>query len=60
MTALLNDAELIDRILAHVDAKSTDKGTVVWREPAENYRSPERFAAELQVCLLYTSPSPRD
>lgn len=49
MSALLDDAELIDRILAHVDARSTDKGTVVWCEPAENYRSPERFDAELQV-----------
>ena len=49
MTALLNDADLIDRILSHVDGQSTDKGTTVWREPAANYISPERFAAELEV-----------
>lgn len=49
MTALLNDPALVDRILAHVDAKSTDKGATVWREPAENYSSPERFAQELAV-----------
>eukprot|EP01136_Pigoraptor_vietnamica_P034690 Opistho-1_new@98963 len=49
MSALLNDVELVDRILAHVDAKSTDKGTSVWREPAANYSSPERFAAEMEV-----------
>lgn len=49
MTTLLNDTDLVDRILAHVDARSTDKGTTVWREPAENYISPERFARELEV-----------
>ena len=49
MTARLNDLELVDRILAHVDGKSTDKGATVWREPAENYSSPERFAQELAV-----------
>ncbi len=49
MSALLNDVELVDRILAHVDGQSTDKGTSMWREPAENYSSPERFAAELDV-----------
>ncbi len=49
MSALLNDVELVDRLLAHVDGNSTDKGTSVWREPAENYSSPERFASELEV-----------
>jgi choline monooxygenase len=49
MTARLNDPELVDRILAHVDGMSTDKGATVWREPAENYSSPERFAQELAV-----------
>jgi choline monooxygenase len=49
LSALLNDAALIDRILSHVDAKTTDKGTSVWREPVANYTSPERFAAELEV-----------
>lgn len=49
MPALLNDHDLVDRILAHVDGQSTDKGTTVWREPAANYTSPERFALELEV-----------
>ena len=49
MSALLNDAELVERIFAHIDGKSTDKGTSVWREPAVNYSSPGRFAAELEV-----------
>jgi phenylpropionate dioxygenase-like ring-hydroxylating dioxygenase large terminal subunit len=47
--SLLSDADLIDRIFSHVDGKTTDKGTTVWREPVENYTSPERFAAELKV-----------
>jgi len=49
MAALLNETDLIDRILAHIDGKTTDKGTAVWREPVENYHSPERFAAEIAV-----------
>lgn len=49
MAALLNETDLIDRILAHIDNKTTDKGTVVWREPVENYHSAERFAAEIEV-----------
>src|SRR5215211_6906586 len=49
MSALLNDVELVDRILTHVDGRSTDKGTSVWREPTVNYACPERFAAELDV-----------
>jgi choline monooxygenase len=49
MAALLNDVDLVDRILAHIDGKSTDKGTSVWREPTANYSSPERFDLELEV-----------
>ncbi len=49
MATLLNETDLIDRILAHIDGKTTDKGAMVWREPVENYHSAERFAAELEV-----------
>ena len=49
MAALLNETDLIDRILAHIDNKTTDKGSTVWREPVENYHSAERFAAEIEV-----------
>ncbi|WP_422016516.1 aromatic ring-hydroxylating oxygenase subunit alpha [Reyranella sp.] len=49
MATLLNETDLIDRILAHIDGKTTDKGSVVWCEPVENYHSPERFAAEIEV-----------
>lgn len=49
MPPLLDDHALVDRILSHIDSKSTDRGTTVWREPAANYTSPERFAQELEV-----------
>ena len=49
MPPLLDDHALVDRILSHIDAKTTDRGTTVWREPAANYVSPERFAQELEV-----------
>ena len=46
---LLSDTQLIDRIFAHVDGRTSDKGDSVWREPAANYSSEARFQAELQV-----------
>lgn len=49
MTKILNDTEVIDRIFAHLDAKTTDVGERVWREPVESYRSVERFNAEIEM-----------
>ena len=49
MAPLMNDTQVIQRVLDHVDAKSTDMGDEVWREPAENYRSAERFAQEMEL-----------
>ena len=46
---LLNDVQLAERIFQHVDEKTSDKGDSVWREPAENYMSEERFQAELRA-----------
>ena len=56
MTFTLNEADVIDRIFAHMDAKTTDAGERVWREPVENYRSIERFNAEIE--LLRRLPVP--
>lgn len=47
--ALLSDDQMVERIFAHVDGKTSDKGDTVWREPAENYFSEARFQAELEV-----------
>ena len=46
---LLSDTQLLDKIFAHVDGRTSDKGDSVWREPVENYSSEARFQAELQV-----------
>jgi len=62
-----DDAEIVRRILAHVDAGTTDEGAA-WREPVENYLSPGRFTDELRTLRMMPSvfvpaatiPSPGD
>jgi choline monooxygenase len=49
-----DDVEIVRRVLAHIDAGTTDEGPA-WREPVENYVDPARFDAELR--LLRTMPS---
>jgi choline monooxygenase len=49
-----DDVEIVRRVLAHLDAGTTDEGEV-WREPVENYLDPGRFADELR--LLRSLPS---
>ena len=51
---VFDDVEIVRRILAHIDAGTTDEGEA-WREPVENYLSPGRFAEELR--MLRTMPS---
>ena len=36
---MLNDAELLDHILKHIDEGTTDLGDEDWHEPVENYAS---------------------
>jgi len=49
-----DDVEIVRRVLAHIDAGTTDEGEG-WREPVENYLNPSRFGDELR--LLRTMPS---
>ena len=56
MTFTLNEADVIDRIFTHMDAKTTDMGDRVWREPVDNYLALERFNAEIE--LLRRVPVP--
>lgn len=49
MKQLLNDKQLIDRILDHIDNKTTDLGAEVWREPSANYVDQNRFDAEIAL-----------
>jgi len=48
---LADDASVVQRILDHIDRKTTDLGDETWREPVANYRSPARFAAEIDQVL---------
>ena len=41
MITLLNEQEIIERILSHIDNKTTDLGEAVWREPVASYLSDE-------------------
>jgi phenylpropionate dioxygenase-like ring-hydroxylating dioxygenase large terminal subunit len=53
-TSLASDVEIVHRILAHIDAGTTDEGDA-WREPVKAYVDPGRFADELR--LLRSMPS---
>jgi phenylpropionate dioxygenase-like ring-hydroxylating dioxygenase large terminal subunit len=53
---LLSETALIDRIFEHIDGKTTDVGDEIWQEPTENYRSRERFDAE--IALMRRLPVP--
>jgi len=66
-SSVAGDAEVVRRILAHIDAGTTDEGDA-WREPVGNYLDPGRFAAELETLRSFPSvylpsaaiPSPGD
>ena len=53
-SAVAEDVEIVRRILAHIDAGTTDEGEG-WREPVENYLNAGRFAEEIR--LLRRMPS---
>ncbi|MCV7398659.1 Rieske 2Fe-2S domain-containing protein [Mycobacterium fragae] len=48
------DAEVVRRVFAHIDAGTTDEGEV-WREPVENYVQPSRFDNELRALRAFPS-----
>lgn len=56
MTTFLDDQAVAERVLRHVEKQTTDGGDEVWREPVENYSSPERLERELR--LLRRTPVP--
>ncbi len=47
--ALMPEEAIIDRIFEHIDNRSTDQGTVSWKEPTANYLSAHRLDAELKL-----------
>ena len=46
---MMNDTELAERILQHIENGTTDTRDVLWREPVANYVSAQRFAEELEL-----------
>ena len=53
-SSVADDVDIVRRILAHIDAGTTDEGDV-WREPVQNYLDPTRFADELEMLRSYPS-----
>ena len=53
--ALLSQPDLIARVLAHVDAGTTDMARDVWEEPVENYFSKQRLADEIRLVMRRTA-----
>lgn len=46
---LLSDGEVTERIFAHIDHRTSDKGDEVWHEPVHHYHSSARFADEVRL-----------
>jgi phenylpropionate dioxygenase-like ring-hydroxylating dioxygenase large terminal subunit len=57
MSALADDATVVQRILDHVDRGTTDLGETTWREPVAHYRSAERLEREIAL-VLRRHPTP--
>jgi phenylpropionate dioxygenase-like ring-hydroxylating dioxygenase large terminal subunit len=51
VTGLADDPAVVQRVLDHIDKRTTDLAETTWREPVENYRSAERYRAELERVL---------
>lgn len=51
MNTFLTDADVAERVLAHVRDGTTDRGDSVWRGPVENYRSPQRLGRERDALM---------
>src|SRR5580765_604308 len=57
MAILMDDQAVARRVLAHIDDGTTDVAPDIWREPVENYRCPERLAAEIER-VFHRTPTP--
>jgi phenylpropionate dioxygenase-like ring-hydroxylating dioxygenase large terminal subunit len=53
---LADDATVVQRILDHIDRRTTDLASSTWREPLDHYRSPPRFAKELELLRRWPIP----
>ncbi len=57
MAAILNDQEVAEKVLQHIESKTTDTGDSIWREPVQNYISKSRFDTEINQ-VLRGNPNP--
>jgi phenylpropionate dioxygenase-like ring-hydroxylating dioxygenase large terminal subunit len=57
MTQLLDEPAIAQRVLDHIDHKTTDLSDQCWREPVANYCSEPRLRAELERVFRRT-PTP--
>ena len=55
--ALASEQAIVQKILDHIDRKTTDLADGIWREPVENYLSQARFEAEITKVFRRT-PTP--
>jgi phenylpropionate dioxygenase-like ring-hydroxylating dioxygenase large terminal subunit len=55
VSRLADDPEVVQRILDHIDRRSSDRAGQTWREPVEHYRSEERFRRELERVMRRTA-----
>ena len=51
---LADEPSIVERILNHIDRKTTDLGEAIWREPVEHYTSPQRFSIEIEKVFRRT------
>lgn len=51
---LADEPSIVERILNHIDRKTTDLGEGIWREPVEHYTSPQRFCIEIEKVFRRT------
>ena len=46
VNGVMTDVQVIERVLAHIDNKTTDIGKQTWQEPTAHYESTQRFEQE--------------
>lgn len=51
MAQILDDQEVIEQLLAHIENHTTDEAAGVWREPVSNYTSKQRLSDECEQVL---------
>ena len=56
MAEFISDHQVIERVLNHIENGTTDRGTRVWREPVENYRSKTRLEQERALFRRFPTP----